>query len=411
MCTLSFLLNMGEGVFYDSQGIRHSIIRLVHVVSIISFFYSCYVFLYYFAHDYTNTKVRLRHDDSKRYKMFSVFHDFNENLFKKEYNVFYKSLWMIFVLAILPIIIVIINRPSDFSGIKSYLSLFGSIVPEMFWPLWLTLFGLFMTSKVYLELKEKKVHSYDEFTSALKDFLLDIREGDKVYIILPTLYIKALHKNEFIDDIERPLFRAINNGAIFKIALLDYDVKCFEELVAVSKDKRCRDEFDGLYESLFERDASPKIAKFHNYWYPKDEVDNKEDYMFGLCGFVTDLHNKILRQRSSFKQRMGMPEYETGADDYDVSNIYGINKDYFELSQGDKYKDQNEDFVMIANVTKGEYYIGGIHIYKQEDVRFDVTRIQTKTIHGIIIKLFTDFVAENAQCITQDKRRQFYCSV
>lgn len=275
-------------------------------------------------------------------------------------------------LTIVPILYFLIHKVSNSSvEFEAYLN------P---WGIWISFMGVIITLRIFLEIKNKNKHDFQEFVSVLVEFINSSRQNDEIYLILPTLFIGAVGHKGFHKRFRLKILElAKNKKKHFHVALFDYDKESIQEFVNSidSKDftEFSDDEKSNYHSKLNQAKSASLLFKFHLTW------NNK--FIYG-----ENERKNFFKELSLF-----MLELDKLAEDTDyLFTIDKIKKDYF-INEG-QVALGNEGLFLFTNITQKIFYLGNISINAQEDIVFQNSIILGVPIDKEFKTIYKTFVNE-----------------
>lgn len=293
---------------------------------------------------------------------------------------FHRTFFLVILLLFVPILIILFNT-LDLKIFKQHFDIYGVIDPKLFWSFWLSILSIFITSRVYFEIKQHGKHNLEEFLINISNFLDASRTTDEIRFILPSLFLGKLSKKHFHEKFLSRIIKTAESNNI-KISFLDYDNRISDFIAKFKKDnenekgeakkKEKKDDKKNLMILDFmDHDNSP-LKNFHYKWYPSKEKTEQEkrDYFLKLYEFIDKLH-KINQEKES-------------------KILYPVIKNYF--IENHKVGEGNQDIFLFSNISQGKYYYGKVYITKQTDIEFHATVFDSERLRDVFESIFDSFV-------------------
>ncbi|MCD4771858.1 MAG: hypothetical protein K8R41_00575 [Bacteroidales bacterium] len=250
------------------------------------------------------------------------------------------------------------------------------------WGIWITTIGVFLTARIYMELKDKSKHDYDEFFAVLIDFMNESVEKNKILLILPTLFIGGVnYKHQNIILIDKLKELAERDTVDLKIAIFDYDINQIKKLNEICSIKDSLANYSDIELNKYSftlKDIENKslLIKFHRIWnkFGDKNTQAEKDFYKNLTDFIKEI-DKINRNPSNL---------------FTVDKIKG---NYFCKYKGVQPAEGHKDIFLFANVTEKMFYLGNVTINGQENVIFENTIIKDIGIGNEFNAIYNEFVS------------------
>ncbi len=284
-----------------------------------------------------------------------------------------------------------------------------------------TLVGVFVTSLIYFKLKGKTT-TLKEYMDELISILESSKEGDKIYIIGPTLFIGHEYSKRLHKSLKNILFEKIEQKVEFVVANLSIQR---EELTKISDNDKStflknikygfkkvsnlenseHDEYENAKNFLFIKNLLQKETEkekkglFDFHWKYLDFINDKAKdeervaiHYYDLISFYQKLCSKINAQYNGSEIRELHWNY--------------YNKPYLNQSFVDSQSILNKqqkratkpngpfksNFFAVANITQGQYFFGQYKIYDDRDQEFHGTVFENRYIGSQMDTLLDEFI-------------------
>lgn len=266
---------------------------------------------------------------------------------------------------------VIVDTDKNF---KDYVSIAG---------IWFSLFGILFTLRIFLEIKTKSQHNFEEFVSVLLDMINRSRTDDKLYLILPTLFIGATGHKMFHDRFCNTIKTLARARGELNISIFEYNIDDIQNLKAKCESVfNCNEplELEELRlavqnELSYLKKVSPLI-RFHSTWNTSfKNLDEKIMFFYNLSKFICELEEISQDQHNAFK-------------------IHKIRKNYF-IDKHNIEAQGSSGLFLFANSKINIYYLGTISIKQQEDIIFQNAIIENIDLHNEFENIYCKFVTDN----------------
>lgn len=287
----------------------------------------------------------------------------------------YITIFFILWILLLPFAFLIHYFTPEKIEISSYFGYFG---------IWLTFLGLLITQRIYFEIKYKTNHNFEEFVNTLEDFIRVSKTDDKIYLILPTLFIGATGYPRFNSNFRKKIeMLASDKKKKLSIAVLDFDNEEVKNILNFKTEKNIvfgntiiedneKNEISFIKMIL---DSKAPLIRFHLKWNKFDgNSTKKSEFYFDLLSFM----NKLTEIENDSSNNL---------------NIKKIKKDYFNYELNDT-SNGDKGIFLFANTKQNMFYLGTIKIYAQEKINFQNTIIEEIELDKEFETIFDTFVKE-----------------
>lgn len=291
-----------------------------------------------------------------------------------------KMLWLLIVLLVIPFSIVVLYNDCRFPEWTNYL-LDGELNESVFWGGWFSVLSIIFTIRIYLEFIDKQKHSLGEFLMLVNSFFDKTNNGDKIKILMPTLYIGALTERNFFRNYKNKLLHICRNNKT-TLSFLDYGKDLENGNISLGMDCEAFDTLDSNINNF-------PLFRFHNNWFPRN---NPQKY--------------ARRKRYYEKMFLFLREIKGTK-----AKINLINREYFlnkEIGNEGGVGLGNEDLFMFINQTKGIIYIGHIKIISQTSLCFEASLIENVHLASYFSELYESFVSCRIKKNNYDTIYYFY---
>lgn len=213
----------------------------------------------------------------------------------------------------------------------------------------LGIFSIFVTCRVYFEVKKEKTNTLDEYLDRLTHIIANSGNDDEILMIAPTVILGQAHENNsyVIDGYLDEIFQFLENGKL-TIALLDFDIKNVGCLF-VNKETAGR--------------GSTGNLKYKTSRLPTAKVPDKQSVRKPLFAYHCANASLFFKDQEEAGDYMNL---------HLLSNLKKLESKkckFIKLKSemfiiGDDYS-KSSGFFAIANFTKGLYYMGNFSVSRK----------------------------------------------
>lgn len=238
----------------------------------------------------------------------------------------------------------------------------------------LCLLSIYLTSRVYFEIKKEKTDTLDDYLERLTDIIAKSKAKDRILIIAPTIILGQVNKDEsilknmYLEDIYRLL---ANKGEIC-FALLDWDITNINEFNITCRTIGEITNFD------YETQGSIKKDLFDYH------IKNWGLYINTISDIKKAMNESLLKNLKTLK-------------DNDNSSFIRLKKDMFCVKDGN-----SSGFFAVVNFTRGIYYMGNFSVSGRTQ-KFQGTYFENEHIEEQMRHMLKCAVEE--YCIDDDKKK------